>query len=179
MESLFGKAPAERAPLTPHEQIASEITHLKKKTSVRHGAAARSKTAAIVTLLVICALIGLYFMDPFLYAMHKSEAIRAYLYLHNHDAGPQVDALVASRILSEDEIAALNRRQGSYLDYYSSPAEAERQAAAIVSYVQGMRALRAGRYQQLDPIGKLRFVLFIRSGLLPPTDWRALNPSVD
>ena len=135
--------------------------------------------AVTVTLVVICVLLGLYFMDPFFYAMHKSEAIRDYLYLHNYDSGPKADALIASRILSEDEIAALNRQKGSYQDYYSSPVEAEQQAKSIASYMQSVHDLRAGRYQQLDPIGKLRYVLFIRSGLQPPTDWRTLSPSVE
>jgi hypothetical protein len=178
MESLFEKDPAERAPLTPYEQIQAEITHLQKKTSVREQTASRNKMAITFTVLVFCTLIGLYIMDPFFYALHKTEAIRTYLYLHNYDSGSQVDALIASHIFSEDEIAALNRQQGSFQDYYASPAEAEREAKTIVSYIQGLHDLRAGQYDQLDPIGKVRFVLFIRSGLEPPTSWKFLNPTI-
>jgi len=117
-------------------------------------------------------------MDPFLYALHKSDAIRIYLYLHTYGAGPETNALIASGIFSQDEIATLNRRQGSFQDYFPSPDQAARKATAIVDYMNGLRALHEGNYKQLDPIGKVRCVLFISTGLPLPTTWTSLTPTV-
>src|SRR5258707_1818621 len=101
MESLFHKDPTLRPPPSPYEQIAPEIEHLKKKTSIRSGKAGDKATLGrFCVLTAIATLLALYFMDPFLYAIHKGDAIRAYLYLHNYRGGnePTVDALLASRI---------------------------------------------------------------------------------
>src|SRR5271170_6570208 len=128
MASIFSRTPPPRR-LSLDEILAPELTHLKKGSSVRHTTA-RSKTTPWILTIAICALLGLYFMDPFLYAMHKSEAIRAYLYLHQNDSPSSTQALADSQILSQDEIAALNQRQGNYQDYFSSSQDAEEQAAA-------------------------------------------------
>lgn len=178
MESIFSKDPTARA-LTVYDRIAPEITHLKKGGSVRDGSNAGSKTGAWAASIALGILLVLFFMDPFLYAMHKSDAIRAYLYLHNHDSTSATDALVASQIFSQDEIMAMNGRQGSFQNYFSSPAQAKHRAASIVGYMSGLHNLHYGDYPQLDPIGKLRYLLFIRVGLYPPTVWSGLNPSID
>ncbi len=117
-------------------------------------------------------------MDPFLYAWHKSDAIKAYLYLHNHYSDSSTQALASSGIFTKSEIRQMNEREGNYDDYFSSANEAQQKASGIVGFMAGIRDLRAGRYDLLDPIGKLRFLLFVRIGLNPPTVWSGLNPSV-
>lgn len=180
MESLFDKDPSQGPPLSNYEKIASEISHLKKGKSVRQtpGQTTR-KLAPIIFILVVLAFIGLYIMDPFLYAWHKYEAIHAYLYLHNYDSATATDALAATRILSEDEILALNQRKGSFQDYYPSAQAAEAEAATIVQFMDGLQNLQMNKYDQLDPLNKLRCFIFIRSGFATPTSWNCLNPVVE
>ena len=179
MESIFSKVPPAKPP-SIYDKIGAEITHIKKGQTgtAREGSDAGTKTGAWLATIAMGLLIVLFFMDPFLFAMHKSDAIRAYVYLHNYDSASNTDALVATHIFSDDEIAAMNAQHGSFQNYFPSPAAAQQKAAAIVSYVNGLHDLRYGRYEDLDPIGKLRYLLFVRIGLFPPTYWPGLNPSV-
>lgn len=177
MASLFTKDLGYRQP-TVYERIAPEIAHLRKGVSVRYGAGAKVNGAAPwVTAIAICGLLGLYFMDPFLYALNKADAIRAYLYLHNHDSAASTEALIGTQIFTQDEIDAMNRQRDVSQETFASPLQAEQQAAAVVSYINSIKALRSGDYDQLDPIGKLRYLLFIRTGIFPPTIWSGLNPT--
>jgi hypothetical protein len=177
-KSLFHKdIPKGPAP-TPHELIEPEIVHLKKGYSVRHGPQAKKKTPPWMVILVLCGVAWLYLMDPVLHAWYKGEAIQTYLYLHNYGAGPLVDELIATRIFSANELDALNRRQGSFQHYYASPDAANREAQSIIHYMTALRLLHDGKYQQLDPIGRMRYLFFIRTGIIPPTEWSMLDPSV-
>ena len=178
MESIFSRDPTSRA-RTVIEQIGPEIRHLQKGGATAREGARSSKMGAWTASIALFILLALFLMDPFLYAWHKSDAIRAYVYLNNYDSGSATRSLAASGIFSKSEISAMNDRHDSYQGYFSSPAEAEQTAVAIVGYMNGLRDLRAGRYQQLDSIGKLRYLLFVRMGLNPPTSWSGLNPTVD
>ena len=177
MESLFQREPVAR-PLTIYERLAPEIAHLQKGVSTRHGKGGPGGFFTWICVIAIGAVLGLFFMDPFLYAVHRSDAIRAYLYLHSYDTDATVQPLIDSRILSANEIIVLNHKDGSFQNYFSSRQDAEDKAAGIVAYMSGLRTLRSGAYQNLDPIGKLRYFLFVRSGLMPPVSWSGLNPSV-
>jgi hypothetical protein len=178
MESIFSRDTTARRPPTVHDLIKPEITHLKKSASVRHTSS-RPIVASWIFGLALCALLGLYALDPFLYAMHKNEAVRAYLYLHNNGSDSSTKALVDSQILSSGEVAALNGRTGSYKDYYPSTDEAQQQALDIEKYMDDVQTLHDGPYESLDPLGQLRFLLFTRNGISTPTQWSGLNPSVD
>jgi hypothetical protein len=180
MASLFSKDPTARAVLPPYslERIEREIAHLRQSSSVRHKAGEKYTMARWASSIAVCALLMLYFMDPFLYAYHKGDAIRTYLYLHNHGSEDKAQVLLSTKIFSTSEIEVLNHRQGSFQDYYSTPTEAGKSADSIVDYMNGLYYLRMGQYDQLDPIGKLRYLLFFRTGLTPPTDWSGLTPSV-
>jgi len=180
MASLFSKDPTARPPLPPYaiERIQKEIEHLRKRQSTRDAAGKNLAFARLAASCALCALVWLYFMDPFLYAFHKGDAIRTYLYLHNHGSEAKAQALAATRIFSNTEIDYMNHQQGSYQDYFASPQQAEQKADSIVNYMNGLNQLHTGQYDQLDPVGKLRYLLFVRTGLLPPSDWSTLNPSV-
>jgi len=178
MGSLFSKEPPAREP-TPLERIGPEITHLKKKTSVRTGAEEARRRGSWIIGALLCAWVWLYVMDPILYAWHKSEAVRVYLYLHSSENADATQALLDSGIFSAAEVGKLNEERGSYENYFSTPGEAQRKAAAIVLYMKGLQDLRAGRYDQLDLVGKIRYTLFVRGGVLPPSHWDFLTPSVD
>jgi len=179
MASLFSKDPTARPPLPPYafERIEQEIAHLRA-VSARHKAEEKTTMARVISCLAICTLLWLYFMDPFLYAYHKGEAIRTYLYLHNYGGEQKTQALLATQILSPSEKEALDHRQGSYQDYFANTVQAEQTADSIVNYMNGLYYLRKGDYDELDPVGKLRYLLFFRTGLLPPIDWSGLTPSV-
>lgn len=41
-----------------------------------------------------------------------------------------------------------------------------------------LQLLHAGKYLQLDPVGRMRYLFFIRTGIVLPTDWTFLDPSV-
>jgi len=178
MDSIFRRVPAPR-PKTAEELIAPEVGHLKKKGVTARDGKYKSRVTSWIFTIAICALLALYFMDPFLYALHKTEAIRAYLYLHSSGAEASAQELAASGIFTDNEIAALNKRDGSFVDYFSSTTDAELSADAVVRYMSSMRSVRVGPYETLDPIGKLRYLLFTRSGLEPPITWTGLSPEID
>jgi hypothetical protein len=177
-KSLFHKKTPGNPSPTPYELIEPEIVHLKKGYSIRHGPRAERKAPPWLVILGFCGLAWLYLMDPVLHAWYKGEAIRTYLYLHNYGSGPLADNLIATKIFSPDEVNILNHRLGSFQDYYASPEAANRQAAAIIDYMTSLHLLHTGHYQQLDPVGRMRYLLFIRTGIVLPTDWSILDPSV-
>jgi len=177
-KSLFHKDTPKNPAPTPYELIEPEIVHLKKGYSIRYGPRAKPRTPPWLLIIGCCGLCWLYLMDPFYHAWYKGEAIRTYLYLHNFGAGPQVDNLLATQILSPDEVHSLNDRQGSFQDYYASPEAANRHATAIIDYLTSVHLLHDGKYLQLDPVGRMRYLLFIRTGIVLPTQWSFLDPSV-
>jgi len=177
-KSLFRRnLPKDPAP-TPYELIEPEIVHLKKGYSIRYGPKGKKGPSPWVVGIAFCGLAWLYLMDPIIHAWYKGEAIRTYLYLHNYDAGPAANNLLATQLFTPDEVNALNRQQGSFQDYYSSPQDAERQAQTMIDYLARVRLLHEGKYETLDPVGRMRYALFIYPGILLPTDWSFLDPSV-
>jgi hypothetical protein len=177
MESIFRKVPTPRAP-TVYDRIGPEIKHLLKGASVR-DAHSRSRAGAWAASIAVAILLWLFFMDPFLYSFHKSAAMRAYVYLHNYNSASATDGLIASGMFTKDEILTLNERHGSFQSYFSSPTDAEQGAANAVAFMNGLHALHFGQYAQLDPIGKIRYLLFVRMGIYPPMVWSGLNPAVE
>jgi hypothetical protein len=125
-----------------------------------------------------CGFAWLYLMDPIEHSWYKAEAIKAYLYLHNYGAGNEATELAGSGILDAEEVTLLNQQRGSYQDYYATPQAAAKEATVIVSYLTSVKLLHAGRYEQLDPVGRMRYLLFIRTGLVLPTAWAFLDPVV-
>jgi hypothetical protein len=181
MASLFNREPKPKPPLGPYarERIEKEVEHLRKKGSVRHaGDKPRNSRAGWIVVLLFGALLWLFFMDPVLHGYHRDEAERVYLYLHHFGSERKAHELLATGIFSPSEIEQLDRRSGSFQDYYSDPGAGDRAADAIIQYLQGVTDLQNGSYDKLGPVGKLRYQLFIRFGIHPPTQWAFLNPSV-
>ena len=177
-KSLFHRSPPEDRPPTPYELIEPEIVHLKKGSSTRLGPRAQRSSTPWLLVLGFCVLLWFYVMDPFLHAWYKGEAVRTYLYLHNYDTGPLADELIATNIFSRDEVDILDHQQGSFQDYYETLGAAHSEAQTIIDYSKNVQLLHAGKYQRLHPVGRLRYLLFIRWGLNPPTQWAFLEPSV-
>jgi hypothetical protein len=181
MASIFNKDPSKRPPLPAYarERIAPEIEHLKKKTSVRDAKQQR-RTAGVWTLvLLVLGLLWLFFMDPVLHSFKRSDAIRDYLYLHGFGSDAKAQALAETGIFSPPELEILNRKLGAFQDYYATPADADRQADQIIHYMKGVAALRDGEYEKLDDVGKVRYNLFVRFGLIPPASWNVIDPAVN
>lgn len=178
-KSLFDKNSPQDRPPTPYERLEPEIAHLKKGSSVRHGPNAKKRFSPWLVLLLLGTLIWFYIMDPVIHAWYRGEAVRTYLYLHNYGAGPLADELAATGLFTSDEIHTLGNRQGAFQDYYASPQAANHQAEVIIGYMKTVHLLHQGVYDQLDPINRLRYNLFIRPGIPLPTSWSFLDPSVD
>jgi hypothetical protein len=177
-KSLFRKKTPRDSPATPYELIEPEIVHLKKGYSIRHGEKRKRKSPSWLVVLGFCGLAWLYLMDPFIHAWYKGEAVRAYVYLHNYGAGSLSDNLVKSGILTLEEADILNRRQGAFQDYYASPQAANDEAQTIIDYMKSVRDLHDGQYVNLSPVGRMRYFLFIQTGLVLPTNWTFLDPDV-
>lgn len=182
MASPFNKIPGDKPPLGPYsrERIAPEIDHLRHRGTVRRadGKTSGGFRGAGFIILVVLIFLGLFFMDPVLHAWHRGEAVRDYLYLHHFGSEPKARQLLATGIFSPAEIELLNRRQGSFQNYYSGPGHASRAADSIIRYLQGVSALQAGAYDRLNTLGKIRYQLFVRFGLHPPVSWNVLDPSI-
>jgi hypothetical protein len=123
--------------------------------------------------------LSLYFLDLPLHAYFRGEAVRNYLYLHHYGSDRKATELVDTGIFRAEELDLLDRRTGSFQGYYTNPLEASRAADTIIGYLRGVDALQRGEYDKLDPVNKVRYQLFVRFGLLPPTRWGLLDPSID
>jgi hypothetical protein len=177
-KSIFEKQKPDDRPPTPIELIEPEIVHLRKGYSIRYGQKGGPKRPLWLVFLAFCTLVWLYLMDPIYHAWYKGEAGTAYLYLHNYGGGARATELAACGILSPDEIQMLDRRDGSFQDLYPSPAMAAKKAQTIVAYMKSVHDLHAGNYIDLDPLQRMRYLLFIRTGLFLPTQWNFLDPQV-
>jgi hypothetical protein len=169
--------PAKPAPFA-RELIEKEIGHLKKGRSVRHAQDQRRGRSHVILWSTLFVLIGLYAMDPVLFSYHRGEAIRTYLYLHNYGNDKKAAALADCGLLTHDEVHELNRRQGAFQDYFNGTGAAEAKAAGLVHFMDEVHALHENRYNDLSFLDKIRYFLFMKTGLTPPIRWDILNSSV-
>jgi hypothetical protein len=160
------------------ELIEKEIAHLKKNRSVRHAQEQSRGYSRVLMITAILAMVWIYIMDPVLFAYHRGDAIRAYLYLHNYGSDKKAAALAASGYFSSYERQELDNRLGSFQDYFVGTEAAEKQADALSGYIQGVKNLHDDNYPALTPLNKFRYVLFVKTGLTPPVRWEFLNPSI-
>lgn len=161
------------------ELIEKEIEHLKKGKSVRQARDSRRSRLGAFICGAAFILVGLWGLDPVLYSYNRGEAIHAYLYLHNYGDDHKAAALAACGLLTPDEVHKLNVREGKFQDYFNGTAPAEEKAVALIRYMDGVHALHENRYDALTPLNKLRYILFIKTGLTPPIQWDCLDSSID
>jgi hypothetical protein len=161
-----------------YERIQRETSHLQKRKSVRDGRDIKPTKTPWLWILLALGLLWLFFMDPVLHSFKRSDAIRDYLYLHNCGSDQKAAELAASGILRPNEVEILNRRVGSFQDYYANAAAASSAADSIIAYMTGVNNLHTGKVDQLDWLGKIRYWLFIRWGISPPTQLAIFEPSV-
>jgi hypothetical protein len=180
MSSLFNNDPGNQPAPSAYsrERIEKEIGHLDKRTSVRHAEEKRNRGRAAIIIAVL-AFVSLYLMDPIVYSFARGDAIRAYLYLHHYGSDRKAQEILATGMFDASEIDHLNRRQGSFQNYFSSPPAADQAADKVLRYLKGVSDLHEGHYEHLDILGKIRYQLFVRWGLDPPMHWRIFDPSVN
>ena len=183
MSSLFSRNPEEKKPAPAHspfapERLEKETAHLRNRRSVRHLDATRHRGWPWLLVLLVLGLLWLFCMDPVLYSFQRDDAIRDYLYLHNCGSDAKARELAASGVLTPNEVERLDRRIGSFQDYYANSAAADQKADEIIRYMKGLSDLRAGRYESLGTVGKIRYQLFVRFGLIPPVKWNIFTPEV-
>ncbi len=170
--------PGKPAPFS-RELIEKEIEHLKKRRGVRSAQETdRAYGKGLIALAVVC-LLWLYAMDPFFFSYNRGDAIRVYLYLHNYGSDAKAKAVATCGLLQPSEVAQLNRRTGSFQDYFNGTGPAEGKAAELTAYMDQLNALHEGRYESLSVVNKLRYFLFVKTGLTPPIRWQVLNSSID
>jgi hypothetical protein len=181
MPSIFNRDPGD--PKQPsayaRDRIEAEIAHLKKRKPVRDARQTSQMLGAWVSVLLVLALFVLFFMDPVLHSIKRGDAIHAYLYLHGYGSDAKAQALAATGILTANEVDLLNHRQGAFQDLFPSPGAADAAADDVIRYMKGVENLHSGHDDRLDWLGKIRYQLFMRWGLSPPTEWDFLNPSVN
>jgi hypothetical protein len=166
-------------PRFERDLIEKEIDHLKKRKSVRHAQETQRGWSKILIVTVIFGFLWLYFMDVFLFSYNRGDAIRVYLYLHNYGDDQKAKAVADSGLLTPYEVAQLNRRQGSFQDYFNGTGPAEQKANDLIAYMGQVHALHEHHYDSLSLVNKLRYGLFMETGLIPPTHWDGLNSSID
>ena len=162
-----------------HELIEKEIEHLKKRKGVRGTTETKRAKGKLLATLAVLLLLGLYTMDVFVFSYDRGDAMRVYLYLHNYGNDAIAQHVASSGLLTPYEVKVLNRRQGSYQDYFIGTVPAERKAADLIGYMDQVHALHDGKYESLTILNKVRYVLFVKTGLIPPIRWQTLNSPID
>ncbi len=161
------------------ELIEKEIEHLKKRRGVRSA----DNTERAWSKILICAAVAgglwLYAMDPFYFSYNRGDAIRVYTYLHNYGNDARARAVADCGLLEPSEVTALNRRTGSFQDYFNGTGPAEQRAAELIAYMDQVRALQQGQYESLSLVNKVRYFLFVKTGLPLPVRWQVLDSSID
>lgn len=178
MMAQSSSASGKPAPFS-RELIEKEIEHLKKRRGVRSAQDTERAWGKALLGLAVVALFWLYAMDPFFFSYNRGDAIRVYLYLHNYGNDAQARAVATCGLLTPSEVVQLDHRAGSFQDYFNGTGPAERKAAELEAYMDQVRALHQGRYESLSLVNKLRYFLFVKTGLIPPIRWQALNSSID
>jgi len=178
MSSIFTKE-LEEVPTSPYDLIEPEIRHTKGQGVSRWQTSPHIAMVRLIGAIAFLVLIGLYFMDPFFYSMHKSRAMRSYLYLKSYGNPAEVRALATSGIFSEGELNVLNPKMGDFTAFYESPASAQKAADDAIAYMNNLNRLHTGRLDGANFITHLRYDLFNRFGIIPPKEWESLNPDVE
>ncbi len=162
--------------LDPYESIQSEIAHLKKSSlapSFGHRALSALQFLGIVLFL---GIVGLYFMDPFAYAIEKRRAFRIYSYLKNFGTSDSLQNLVSTNIFTPEEIHILDVNTDDSRRFFGTTLEAEEASREVISYMIDLEAMKTGNLAKASWLAHLRYNLFGHFGISTPQPWRWLNP---
>ena len=171
-------SPSRPSPFS-RELIEKEIEHLKKRRGTRRASEHPRAWSKLILIGLFLGLLGLWGMDAVLFSYNRGNAINVYLYLHNYGNDAKAAAVADSGLLTPDEARQLDERQGSFQDYFTGTAEAEAKGTKLIGFMQQLNDLHHSRYERLSPLNKLRYFLFIKTGLIPPIRWNVLNSSIN
>jgi hypothetical protein len=174
--SIFTRELADPHPPGPYERIEPEVRHLASRGKSSWSVRPKYAVARLLLGATAAILVGLYVLDPFVMAVHKARAMRSYLFLSQYGNAKVVSELVESPVLTDYEVRMLKGRTGQFLDYYVNTTQAEEASRQAIAYVEGIDRLHRHDLSEADLFGKIRYHLFIRWGLIPPRQWRTLNP---
>jgi hypothetical protein len=175
---MNSNSPSKPSPFA-RELIEKEIEHLKKRRGTRHAGEHRRTWSKCLFTGVVLGLFWLWGMDAVLFSYNRGDAISVYLYLHNYGNDAKAAAVASSGLLTRAEVKHLDARQGSFQDYFKGTADAEAKGEELIGFMQQVNDLHQGRYERLSPLNKLRYFLFIKTGLIPPIRWDVINSSID
>ena len=182
MGSLFEKAPTAKPVhgAFARERIVTEVKHVTDAASqnrqpvwVRYG-----RFAGGIVLLILMAL---YFLDPFVFAARKTQAIRAYLYERQHGDPKIASALLLSGYFDEIERANLQNRTGNFQSFFSSQEDCRRVGKETLRYWNMLVGMHNGNLGNVDGFNRFRYYLFASHGILPPmpVEWSTMTPYFD
>jgi hypothetical protein len=160
-----------------YDRIQREIRHLKNRGMSPWTTNPFMKMGRLAMGFLAVLLAFMYFYDPFAYAYHKTQAMQAYLYLQRWGDNLEVERLEQSGYFSPEDIRLLNGSQANPKEYFVNTAEAHAASYAALRYRQQAEAVRDGDLSSGSVLDYWRYNLLIRWGILPPRQWRALNPS--
>lgn len=179
MPSVFEKAQKSlNVDLLSPESIENEVQG-SLKTRVRKNPI---KTFFRVTaVLLFGLLLGLYFLDPFIYPIQKTKAMRSLVYINLYGNANDAQELAKSGLFEEREIQALLAKDGDYSKFYPGGVREARDVGhSAIAYLKEADAMRGDTpLEDLSVLNRVRRVLFVNVGLLPPKYWNALNPETD
>ncbi len=182
--SIFARNLTSGLVYTPREMISEEIHHLKGYGQSRWRTNPFMATCRSVGGVVFLVVLALYFLDPFQFAIHKTQAINAYLYLVRFGNPAEAQALRTCGMFSERDWAMLENRgqlaeSDSVRPFFISTADAQKAVADTVAYMRETNSLASGDVSEASRLTKVRFFLFRQFGIIPPREWMSLNPVIE
>lgn len=182
--SIFARNISTGLVYTPRELISDEIHHLKGMGQSRWRTNPFMATCRTVGGMVFLVVLILYFLNPFQFAIHKTEAINAYLYLVRFGNPAEAEPLRSCGMFSERDWTMLEQRaqlaeSESVKPFFISTSDAQKTIADTVAYMREVDALASGDVSNASPLTKVRFYLFRQFGIIPPREWMSLNPVID
>lgn len=184
MASIFAKNISTEFSYTPREIISSEIKHLKGMGQSRWRTNPFMATCRTVGGLVFLAVLVLYFLDPFLFAIQKTQSIDAYLYLVRFGNPAEVEPLRTCGMFTTRDWALLQHRgqlaeSESVKPFFVSTTAAKNKVAEAVDYMRETQSLANGNINGANPLTTIRYYLFRQFGIIPPQEWLSLNPVIE
>lgn len=184
MNSIFATDLSTELSMDPREIIASEITHLEGMGSSRWRSNPFMATCRLIGGVAFLVVLVLYFLDPFLYSIHKTKAINAYIYLVRFGDASEVQplrtcGLFTARDLTQLALRAQQSESESVKDYFISTSQADQVVRDAVQYMTQVRALDSGDLTEATPLTSVRYYLFQNLGIITPHQWIALSPYIE
>lgn len=184
MTSIFAKDLSGGVTITPRELIAHEIGHLEGMGRSRWRTTPLMATCRTVSALVFFVVLALYFLDPFLYAINKSRAVDAYLYLTHFGDPEDVQSLTDCGMFTARDMHNLAIRTqtvdpSAVQNYFISTTDAKRAIRQAEDYMHEVNALQSGNLTDANRLTRIRYHLFRHFGIITPREWTALNPVME